>query len=390
MLRKLVIFSFQNIHGLNGSAKFIKQFEDNKVFLKKNQVDLDIYSNSAAFKEEIVYRRSIIFAVKRLIKKLLLFTVPGTALLIKLSILNHAKRTVDQYAASRSDTDCSRTVFLFNDFFTMSYFFERFPLEQNTVFMMHNNGETLKMLFERYPKFRRSPEAIKMIRSEQRLLNKVKRIIFVSHVAEKEFLKKHPSLKDKTRTIYIGHRDEKIVSECDGKHLEMLTVGTVSKRKNQIGVIKALAKIKDSSIHYTVIGGGDGFNECQKFIREKKLEAQVTLAGSKENVKQYMKNCNLYVSNSYDEGLPIAAQEALECGLPILTTDVGGCSELIEENGLLIQPGMKNLIKAIEELNRRKDELKILGMRSRKVFLQKFCLDQMLKEYVDLIDEICG
>ena len=116
----------------------------------------------------------------------------------------------------------------------------------------------------------------------------------------------------------------------------------------------------------------------------------MTLAGSKENVKEYMKNCNLYVSNSYDEGLPIAAQEALECGLPILTTDVGGCSELIEENGLLIQPGMKKLIKAIEELNRRKDELKIMGMRSRKVFLQKFCLDQMLKEYVDLIDEICG
>ena len=99
MLKKLVVFSFQNIHGLNGSAKFIKQFEDNKVFFNKNQVDLDIYSNSAAFKEEIVYRKSIIFAVKRLIKKLLLFTVPGTALLIKLSILNHEKRTVDQYTA---------------------------------------------------------------------------------------------------------------------------------------------------------------------------------------------------------------------------------------------------------------------------------------------------
>ena len=105
--------------------------------------------------------------------------------------------------------------------------------------------------------------------------------------------------------------------------------------------------------------------------------------------KDYMLDCNLYISNSRDEGLPIAAQEALECGLPVITTDVGGCSELIAGNGICIKPGNQNLVKAIKDINSRKSLIDGMMKNSRTLFLKKFTLETMFDQYLEIFKNMC-
>ncbi len=92
--------------------------------------------------------------------------------------------------------------------------------------------------------------------------------------------------------------------------------------------------------------------------------------------------------SSIDEGLPISAQEAMNYSLPLILTDVGGCSELISENGILTSTDVNEIMGAIVSLNDNKDMLKKMGETSKKIFEERYTLDIMLGKYVQCISGI--
>ena len=386
---KVNMFSFQNINALNGTAKFAKLFTENDCFFKDNGIQMEVFSNSSSFSDEEIFRKGLRYKLNQWIKKILSFTVLGNIILVRIAIFRNAEKAVNQYLSSNCRDDKDNTVFLFNDYFTLLHFSKIAPDKKNLIFIMHNNGDVLKMLFDKYPRYKKSKEAHKLMSSQISILRKVDLIVFVSKKAQERFNKTYPFFKEKTKTVYIGHKDSGQISKCGTESLKMITVGTVSKRKNQMGVLKALTEIGDPDIHYTIVGDGPMLNRCKNYITKKELCKQVFLVGSKNNVKHYMLDCNLYISNSRDEGLPIAAQEALECGLPVITTDVGGCSELIEGNGICIKPGNQNLVKAIKDINSRKSLLDGMMKNSRTLFLKKFTLETMFDQYLEIFKNMC-
>lgn len=383
------MFSFQNINALNGTAKFVKLFCENDRFFKENGIQVEVFSNSSSFSDEEQFRKGLRYKVNQWVKRLLSYTVLGNIILVRTAIFRNARKAVNQYLCSDIRDDKNNTVFVFNDYFTLLYFLKTAPDKKNFIFIMHNNGDVLKMLFERYPKYEKSKEAKRLTNSQISILRKVDLIVFVSKNAQERFDKTYPYFSKKTTTVYIGHKDDGQTSKCGTESLKIITVGTVSDRKNQMGVLKALAEIPDTDIHYTIVGDGPMLNRCKSYIIKKNLCERVFLAGSKNNVKDYMRSCNLYISNSRDEGLPIAAQEALECGLPVITTDVGGCSELIEENGICIKPGHENLVKAIQDMKNRKSRMDNMMKNSRSLFLKRFTLEKMLDQYMDIFKNMC-
>lgn len=384
----LSILTFQNINGLNGSAKFVKQFQEIKTKFGKN-IKVNIYSDSGGFSNEEAYIKSKKYKVKVFVKKLLSTTTIGTKISVKRQIENSAQKVVNQYFENINKNTSNVNVVIFNDPFVMFQYFSHKDSSidsTKTIFMMHNNGEPLKMFFDRFPKLINEKEkADKIILS---LLCKVSRIVFVSEKARLSFCKQYPKLKEKTRTIYIGHIDDEKLSSCDNDNLNIISVGSISDRKNQIGIIKAIEDIRDSSIHYTAVGGGEALEKCKSYISGHGLENRVSLVGSKKNVKEYLCQSNLFISNSLDEGLPISAQEAMECGLPLILTDVGGCSELINGNGILINNDQGELMNAISYMNDHKNELALKGKISRQLFLELFTIDKMIERYEELINEL--
>ena len=90
---------------------------------------------------------------------------------------------------------------------------------------------------------------------------------------------------------------------------------------------------------------------------------------------------------SHSEGLPLSILEALRVGLPVITTNAGGCPETVtNENGFVIQPDVLELTRVLTELN--VDELKIMSKKSRELFERDFKFNSFLKEYIKLMKDV--
>ena len=88
---------------------------------------------------------------------------------------------------------------------------------------------------------------------------------------------------------------------------------------------------------------------------------------------------DIFCLPSYREGVPNALLEACACGIPIVTTNVPGCRDVVthELNGLLVPPrDTQALANAIEKLLNDTSLRDTMGNAGRKIALEKFSLDQ--------------
>lgn len=136
-------------------------------------------------------------------------------------------------------------------------------------------------------------------------------------------------------------------------NIVLLSVGELSKRKNHITPIKALAQIKDNkNIFYLIAGVGP----LEKYLKEEckrlGIENQVKFLGFRKDVYELCKVSDIFVFPSLQEGLPVALMEALCCDLPIICSDIRGNRDLIEnkKNGFLIKNNVEEYINKINFL----------------------------------------
>lgn len=91
----------------------------------------------------------------------------------------------------------------------------------------------------------------------------------------------------------------------------------------------------------TIIGKGQEEAGLKGLAKELGLEDTVFFLGAVENVPSYLRDADLFVLPSYQEGMPNALLEAMACGLPVVATRIGGVVDVVKdgENGLLVEPG---------------------------------------------------
>lgn len=119
--------------------------------------------------------------------------------------------------------------------------------------------------------------------------------------------------------------------------VKLVCVGRLGEQKNHSLLLNALARLSDLDFSLTVAGEGDKKGELQEMALALGIGNKVTFIGNCNNIKKLLHDSDLFVMSSAWEGLPIAQIEATLTGLPVLVTDVGGCSEVIDNvgNGLL-------------------------------------------------------
>jgi len=121
--------------------------------------------------------------------------------------------------------------------------------------------------------------------------------------------------------------------QCSDKHL--LYVGNFYKVKNPQLIIRALREVKnrcpDLSIKLLMIGEGYLQGKIENLTKDLSLTNNVTFLGRKTSheIASYMQASDLLCIPSFNEGLPNVLLEALSCGLPVVSTDVGGISEVL-------------------------------------------------------------
>jgi glycosyltransferase involved in cell wall biosynthesis len=112
----------------------------------------------------------------------------------------------------------------------------------------------------------------------------------------------------------------------------ILTVGTLKVQKNHELLICAFARLPpDLKAKLTILGDGDRRPRLEGLIRELGLEGRVALPGFAVDPYPWFRSADLFVLSSDWEGLGNVLIEALECGLPVVSTDCpSGPAEILE------------------------------------------------------------
>lgn len=144
----------------------------------------------------------------------------------------------------------------------------------------------------------------------------------------------------------------------------IVSVGEINKNKNHKVVINALNKLKNSNIYYIICGVGQMQSYLEKLALKYNISENVRFLGFRNDIKDILKNADIFIMPSFREGLSRALMEAMAAGLPCIASKIRGNVELIEEGkgGYLVKPddvdGFKDRIKQLTE---NKDLRGILG-----------------------------
>ena len=175
-----------------------------------------------------------------------------------------------------------------------------------------------------------------------------------------------------------------------GKVWQLLSCSNVIALKRIEKIIDALALMEGGQIHWTHIGGGESLEAVRKYARHK-LDAKdnitYTFTGAIDTVDQYYRDnqVDCFITTSATEGgCPVSIQEAMSYGVPVIGTDVGGITEMITNNGILLSgdPDAEETAKAIREICQlEREELERMKQNSldawRKMFAVEKCYQDM-------------
>lgn len=128
--------------------------------------------------------------------------------------------------------------------------------------------------------------------------------------------------------------------------VNLLYVGRLSKVKGLDGIIKAVEDYP-YDIRFTIVGDGEEYENLQSIVKTSRVVFIGAVAPS--DVKQKMLAADILIMNSTQEGKPMTIIEAMSYGLPIITTDVGGISEMVDygKNGEKTNGTVRGIIDAI-------------------------------------------
>ena len=146
--------------------------------------------------------------------------------------------------------------------------------------------------------------------------------------------------------------------------IQLLVVSRLVTQKNIDSIIKAVKVMENEGIILNIVGDGSEINNLKNLVENYELEEKVNFIGKIENAKlnEYLSNADIFVQASNYEGLPHSILEAINYEIPILSTEVGGCSVLLNkgERGYIIplpisETGISEGIRTI--INNKKEAM---------------------------------
>lgn len=129
---------------------------------------------------------------------------------------------------------------------------------------------------------------------------------------------------------------EKIFKEFDLKKSDFIIsyIAELSKRKDQISLIKQLAKnnIRSTNIKILLIGDDSLNGRIEKLLKKYKLSSNIITTGFRKDINIFLSISDLVLSISKQEGLPLNVMEAIYMKKYIIATPCRGNVDLIKDN----------------------------------------------------------
>lgn len=231
-----------------------------------------------------------------------------------------------------------------------------------------------------------------------KIMNKyLDKVIFLSEGTRNQFID-NGFIDNKASLIYnfydVKFKEDDIIQKIkgvnDSSKKNILFLGSISKRKGILDLLKALKQIQSDRYCLNIAGtitDNDIEEEYRTLIED--LSDNIICHGYIEGdmKNELLRNADILVLPSYEEGLPLSILEGMAAGCIVISSDVGAITEVIkhEINGYIVKkPGdIKDLARLIEKaiLEDNNDMLLNSIKEAENYTLEKF-IDNTCKEYL--------
>jgi len=164
-----------------------------------------------------------------------------------------------------------------------------------------------------------------------------------------------------------------------------VTTGRLVKRKGFSFLINALALMKNKNARLILIGDGPLESSLKNTAKSLNVEEMITFAGYVEEKEkyQYLSLSDCYVLSSLHEGFGIVLQEAMQCELPIISTNRGGQTDFLAEGVNAILVPVKDAEKLANAMDKIIDDPLLSNeLKSNNVNdIRKYYAERITKAY---------
>lgn len=237
------------------------------------------------------------------------------------------------------------------------------------------------------------------------LIREAKFVVAISQYNKQFILNRYGAeFSKKINVNYLGVRLEdntkNIFNKTDGI-LKIISASWFTEKKGLVYLIEALKKLKEQNLKFKVeiYGEGSEKNKIISFIKESELDRHVFVRPSleRDSLKRKMLTADVFVlpcvvlPNGDRDGIPVVLMEAMSVGLPVISTNISGIPELVEDgrDGLLC--GEKDaacLADKLLFLNYNHSVKTEISSRSIKKIKEKFNLEKNVPKLAEMFKEI--
>ena len=222
-------------------------------------------------------------------------------------------------------------------------------------------------------------------------------IVSISEQTKKDILKFFGLSEQKIKVIYPGFKKICSLPAREVKLPEkfFLYVGVIKERKNLLNIIKGFREFKrndKTGCKLVVAGKGEGeyYEKIAEFIKNEKIESDIAFLGfvSDNELAFIYKRALALVFPSLIEGFGFPVLEAMDCGLPVITSKYGSLAEVAGNAGILVDP--KNTAEISAAMKKIYSDKALRVEMSRKGVLRSedFSWKKTAEEFFKLFKEL--
>jgi len=173
-----------------------------------------------------------------------------------------------------------------------------------------------------------------------------------------------------------------------------LAMGRLDIEKDFFSLIDAMEQVSQRYPQCLLRVVGDGPLRCtlEELIRRKGLTDHVVLEGERTDVQELYRAANAVVLSSAWEGMPNVVLESLATGVPVVTTDVGGVTDIVIEgkSGFVVPPHSSTQLAEgmIRMMSLSQEKRDTMGQRGRVLVKKKYDMDTVVRQWESLYTEV--
>ncbi len=205
---------------------------------------------------------------------------------------------------------------------------------------------------------------------------------------------------NKIRVIHNGIDHLKFVPRPKPTHLigipTVVALARIFELKDILTMIRSCRVVKEKipTIQFRIYGENDAVPEytvkCRTLISELGLEENFLLLGPNPKPETVFCEGDISILTSISEGFPYTILESLSCGIPVVSTDVGGVAEaLTPDCGILCKPKNEEQIgQAVLKLLNDSALREKMAVEARKRVESFFTIEKFVGQYQEVYDAL--